>query len=192
MSMKIEHNLSENVWVVTYEGKETGWQIFGDRRGFLMRSEVSYEFRCLIAGAPDSMGYEADIVIMFSEKGMPNRVVTFKSNVEKYASDISDKINEFLVPRTTLTLEEITRMGCTKGTFLKKLGFEERFDTYDTALPQSWLDAFTEFAVRCDNRITYNLVLSTTVWAYGKEAGTFGKAVSFCYEIDRILKIYNS
>lgn len=192
MSMEIKHDLLNDVWVVTYEGKETGWEIKGDRRGFLLTSEVSYQFRCLIAMVPGSMGYEMDIVIMFSEKDMPNRTVTFESNVQKYGKDISEKINEFLVPRKTFTMEEINRIGGTKSYFLDILEFSERFDSYDTALPQNWLDRFADYAIRCDNRITYYFILSTTVWAYGKEAGAFGRPVSFCYEINRLLKRYDS
>ncbi len=60
----------------------------------------------------------------------------------------------------------------------KQEAFKDIECTFDTAIPQSILDAMVE-----ESGLPYHLVLSSTVWAYPKEYMYFGTPVSCIYEI---------
>lgn len=63
------------------------------------------------------------------------------------------------------TIDELIAAAVTKGDVFKDLGM-----TYDYAVPQPWLDAFADWCKYCPmtniTRVTYSLILSTTVWVY--------------------------
>lgn len=77
----------------------------------------------------------------------------------------------------TYTIEQLKKMNLTKGQLIKKMGVK----TYDTALPQNWLNNFVDWT-----GLDYHLVLSTTVWNYTQEG--FGQPLSGCTEVQE--KIY--
>ena len=52
--------------------------------------------------------------------------------------------------------------------------------TYDYAVPQNWLDAFAEFCKEKYPKVTYHLILSSTVWVYGYENKYTGPVTCCC------------
>ncbi len=85
------------------------------------------------------------------------------------------------------TLAQLEATPVTKGEV-----FADFPHTYDTALPQGWLDAFADWCKGYPgiamSRVTYHLILSTTVWAYPKQ-GLCGP-VTCCTEVLRAWNRY--
>ena len=60
---------------------------------------------------------------------------------------------------------------------LSKLDYFKKYDeSFDSALPQQWLDAFADHS----NDITYHQIVSTTVWAYESD---YTGPVTCCTEV---------
>lgn len=81
---------------------------------------------------------------------------------------------------------EIHENPKTKGEWVKEC-FPENA-TLDYALPQHWLDKFTE-AVKdtgLEKQFTYHFILSTTVYVY-PEGNIWGQPISFCKEIQGMI-----
>lgn len=96
-----------------------------------------------------------------------------------------------------VNLEKIISMERSKGWWCAAMQFDTRFKAFDYAVPQNWLDSISEFAGECRPRpwakdSDYQIILSTTVWAYGGEAADFGEPVSFCSEVNALIAKYNS
>lgn len=91
-------------------------------------------------------------------------------------------------------LQDLEMKDITKNELSDLMGLGDF--TFDTALPQSWLDEFVEKNFdkvvfkkgdnSTDSHLTprefYSLVLSTTFWVY-PEGSTFGGPVSGCVEV---------
>lgn len=88
------------------------------------------------------------------------------------------------------SFKHLVDMNINKRELISIMGIES--ETYDTALPQQWLDNFVdspfmkiEFPDKSREEI-YSLVLSTTFWIYPKSL-SFGGAISGCTEIAKHL-----
>lgn len=77
----------------------------------------------------------------------------------------------------TFSLDKLERMNITKGELFK--GLE---GVFDYALPQGWLDHFSEWCKVNAPRLTYGWITFTTVWSYGK-GDLLGGPVSACNEV---------
>jgi len=194
MGHYVELKLSDNVWIFTYEGPITGWEIRGDKYGFNLTSE-KHTFRCLISHLKGTDKFHVSMVHISGRLPVVNH--SFTADVSTYRSTIEANIMGDLVPRRELFLEEIKNGNYGKGELTELLGFKERFDTWDYALPQTWLDQFSKWIETMDvnnkwwaRNLDYHKILGTTVYAYGKEAKT-GQAVSCCFEVNHALKEYN-
>jgi hypothetical protein len=88
----------------------------------------------------------------------------------------------------TYSIEELEAMRITKRDLADKILLskweEEGRCAFDYALPQQWLDKFTDLA-----KIDYHLVLSTTFWVY-QEGSVFGYPVSGCKEVNQKLRAW--
>lgn len=71
------------------------------------------------------------------------------------------------------TVKELEDMRITKKELTEKMGIEEF--TFDYALNQVWLDQFVN-----ETRLSYDLVISTTVTLYSQDNDIFGVPVSGC------------
>lgn len=87
------------------------------------------------------------------------------------------------------TAKQLEYLKITKKQAAQILKLEENYRAFDYALPQNWLDFF-------HNRfgwlqtMSYDLILSTTFWAYPKDA-SFGIPISICTEVqERIKELY--
>lgn len=92
-------------------------------------------------------------------------------------------------------LEDLRNMNVTKGE-LAKLAIPEDV-TFDTALPQRWLDEFTDYVWRNsllfnpeeDRRFIYQLTLGTSFVIYSRERGfPYGLPWSACVEISDLIE----
>jgi len=79
------------------------------------------------------------------------------------------------------TINQIFKMNTTKGDLFKKL--EKSGKVFDYALPQGWLNVFSEYAEKTG--LTYHFILSTTVWVY-PESMPF----SICQEVQQLIDEY--
>lgn len=77
---------------------------------------------------------------------------------------------------TRYTIQELNSMRKTKKEIIEGLNLR----VFDYALPQTWLDEFVE-----RNNLSYDIVLSTTVWCY--DVSCFGYPVSACKEVQEII-----
>lgn len=73
------------------------------------------------------------------------------------------------------TIKQLEKMNICKGDLIKKMNWK----VYDTALPQNWLNWFTD-----ESGLDYWLILSTTVWSYDSNTG-FGQPISACIEVQK-------
>ena len=73
---------------------------------------------------------------------------------------------------------EIEKLNCTKERLSKLL----KLKTFDYALPQDWLNDFSEYS-----RFNYNFILHTTFWCYDF---IYGKPVSACTAINKEIEKY--
>ena len=69
-----------------------------------------------------------------------------------------------------------------------RLSKEESFagldDTFDYAMPQNWLNGFADFCIDRDSVVSYDLIRSTTVWAYpATGSGVQVGPVTCCKEV---------
>lgn len=78
------------------------------------------------------------------------------------------------------TLASLKTSNCTKlDLFPQDIMEGMGYRTYDYALPQQWLDEFADYCREHYTQVTYNLILSSCVWAYGDTQGP----VTCCYEV---------
>ena len=57
-------------------------------------------------------------------------------------------------------------------------------DTFDYAMPQNWLNEFADFCIDRDSVVSYDLIRSTTVWAYPAiGSGLQSGPVTCCEEV---------
>lgn len=82
------------------------------------------------------------------------------------------------------TIQELESKNMTKGELFAELRKDTAHE-FDYALPQDWLDAFSEFCKVNDPKITYHLILGTTVWVYPESA-----PLTRCTEVDKALDVY--
>jgi hypothetical protein len=68
--------------------------------------------------------------------------------------------------------------------------FKDTKETFDYALPQTWLDAFWAFCKERALPVTYDLITSSTVWLYPK-GNYFGMPLTACTEVKQALEKYN-
>ena len=80
----------------------------------------------------------------------------------------------------TISLETLESMHVTKGELFKGVKC-----TFDYALPQDWLDDFSTFCKSTGDIVTYDLIRSTTVWAYPKNGkySLYGLPLIACTEV---------
>ena len=63
---------------------------------------------------------------------------------------------------------------------------------FDYALPQIWLNNFSEWCEKQGaHHLTYDLIRSTTVWSYTKPMPTHGRPVSACREVAEAIRDYD-
>ena len=90
-----------------------------------------------------------------------------------------------MIDMATKTVHEIAEYPMTK-----KEAFSSVKGSFDCALPQHWLDGVTQFAIdsgRLD--VSYDLILSTTVWLY--ENG-HGQPLTCCTEVAEVIEQYHN
>jgi len=83
------------------------------------------------------------------------------------------------------TVNELTESSISKGK-----AFESLEGSFDYSLPQYWLDSVTKFAIdsgRLD--VSYDLILSTTVWQY---SNGHGRPLTCCQEVAEIIEQYHN
>jgi len=80
--------------------------------------------------------------------------------------------------RFPLKLDNIRKLGLSKGDIMQEIQFRYPKLVMDTALPQNWLDRFVS-----DSSIDYQDVLSTTFWVYPK-TGIMGIPLSVSKEVN--------
>lgn len=81
-------------------------------------------------------------------------------------------------------LSKLRESRKTKGDCFKSL-IEDGI-TFDTALPQQWLNEVADFAKQENSKIDYHLILNTTVWIYPE-----GKPLTCCCEVVDLIALYN-
>lgn len=81
-------------------------------------------------------------------------------------------------PQTTNSLHtgHFTKQDLFSEAMLCRMGY----NAFDYALPQPWLNAFQEYCKEHCMGVTYDLVRSTCVWAYGQDKQG---PVTACYEV---------
>ena len=85
-----------------------------------------------------------------------------------------------------LTVNELAQQ--TRSSKLER--FESLDGGFDFALPQHWLDSVTKFAIdsgRLD--VSYDLILSTTVWQY---SNGHGRPLTCCKEVSEVIEQYHN
>ncbi len=84
------------------------------------------------------------------------------------------------------TINELTEYPVTK-----QQAFESVDGAFDYSLPQHWLDNVADYALRngC-SKVTYDLILSTTVWYYGQQG--YGAPLTCCCEVGDLIEQYNN
>jgi hypothetical protein len=82
----------------------------------------------------------------------------------------------------TYTIEELEKMRISKDKLFKNL---MKVKTFDFALPQEWLDNFSNRHQCKLKGITYELIRSTTVWVYPES-----KPLSLCTEVQEQIDLY--
>jgi len=80
-------------------------------------------------------------------------------------------------------LDDLKNLNLTKGESFNVL--KEINITFDFALPQGWLDSLTLYALIVSPQLTYDIILSTTVWVY---PGSY--PLSNCQEVVELIKNY--
>lgn len=86
----------------------------------------------------------------------------------------------------TYSLQELNELRLSKGEL-----FSQFKETFDYALPQTWLDNVSAWCKANSPIITYDLIRSTTVWSYGK-GDLLGGPVTVCNEVhDALVAFYN-
>jgi hypothetical protein len=85
------------------------------------------------------------------------------------------------------TIEELEKMQITKGQLSKYLPME-KIRAFDYAMPQNWLDNFSEYM----GKYYYNLILGSTFWVYSDEMPGFswGAPLSLCKEVQEKIEAY--
>ena len=79
------------------------------------------------------------------------------------------------------TYETLTNMNVSKDDIFKELSI-----TFDYALPQDWL-----YNLASLSKVTYGMILSTTVWAY-PPGNIMGIPITACVEVQAAIdKLYN-
>lgn len=73
------------------------------------------------------------------------------------------------------TIRELKAMNAYKADLFKDMD-----GAFDYAMPQGWLDSFSDWCKQADPTITYELIRSTTVWAY---QDSIGRPVTCCKEV---------
>ena len=72
----------------------------------------------------------------------------------------------------------------------------EHFDNYphpyDCAKPQDWLNEFSKWCDSYHQKVTYDIIRSTTVWSYDPTASVFGVPVTCCKEVQDAWKQWDS
>lgn len=85
------------------------------------------------------------------------------------------------------TYSELNQMRQTKGELFAQL--QREGIEFDYALPQDWLNEFSAYCEKHNPIVTYHLISSTTVWAYGN---VFGTPVTVCSDVQVMLdRFYN-
>ena len=77
--------------------------------------------------------------------------------------------------------DDLCKMNVTKERIFKGVDF-----TFDYALPQTWLDSLADKIYSP----SYNVILSTTVWAY-PPGNFFGIPVTACVEVQQAIDKFN-
>lgn len=88
----------------------------------------------------------------------------------------------------TKTLKQLQASRVTKGEMFEAL--KEQRVTFDYALPQTWLDEIAKFAKSISKTVTYDLIVSTTVWYYRQGGDAFGNALTGCAEVKTMIDYY--
>jgi len=63
-------------------------------------------------------------------------------------------------------------------------GYDESFDY---SLPQDWLNQFSDWCKKYRPKVTYQIILSTVVWAY-PEGSCMGQPVTCCHQVAEAFK----
>ena len=168
------------------------WNLINQHCGFFIKyGSEEILVTCSIIKYVESTS-ESFVSMVCKNGKLPIKMTSFRSASDKFVKEINKGIQELLEVPKELLLEFILNGNFKTSELLKMLEFDKRFRTYDYALPQTWLDDFAEFMKEHDERVTYNLICSTTVWCYGGEASEWGKGVSVCAEINRAIELYTS
>jgi hypothetical protein len=75
------------------------------------------------------------------------------------------------------TIEELKEKRMSKEELFKGINF-----SFDHSLPQDWLDEFSNWCKIYYPEITYDIILSTTIWAYTQN-NFYGFPVFGCLEV---------
>ena len=82
------------------------------------------------------------------------------------------------------TIAQLTNLRASKGELFAKYP-----DTVDYALPQNWLNDFADFCRSRFPKVTYDLIRSTTVWAYPQNG--YHGPVTCCREVMDAFKAWS-
>lgn len=78
------------------------------------------------------------------------------------------------------TIKSLKLNRISKQDLFGRVNLEDSYcKSFDYALPQGWLDAFTEFCKQHFTQVTYDLIRGTCVWGYGRGSGP----ITGCYEV---------
>jgi hypothetical protein len=86
----------------------------------------------------------------------------------------------------TYSIKELEAMNITKGELSKMM--PDWVKGFDYALPQTWLDDIS----RKYNNLYYDLILSTTFWAYSDEKAGYkwGGPLTLCTQVKEMIEHY--
>lgn len=87
-----------------------------------------------------------------------------------------------------LSFQELYDKAVYKMKYLKEQGFDKDIDP---AVPQTWLDDFTEWCKKNRPEITYHLIASTTCWDHTVEP-VMGRPLTICTEVQEALEAWNN
>ena len=76
------------------------------------------------------------------------------------------------------TLKELKESGISKRELTKDIKF-----TFDYAVPQPWLDDFSEWCKLNHPELNYHTILFSVVWGYPEKLRFCGLPIFFCKEV---------
>lgn len=82
------------------------------------------------------------------------------------------------------TIEELKEKRMSKEEMFKNGNF-----SFDYSLPQDWLNEFSDWCKKFKSELTYDIILSTTIWAF-TPTNFYGFPVFGCLEVYEEYLVY--